>query len=37
MAGASAGDPRHLSGQRKIERQSRAIVKELEDDELLAT
>lgn len=37
MGGAHTADPRHLMGQRKIERQSGELRKELEaDDELLA-
>jgi hypothetical protein len=36
MGGRIAGDPRDESGKRKIERQSRKVREELEDDELLA-
>lgn len=36
MGGRIAGDARNESGQRKVERQSRKLREELEDDELLA-
>ena len=36
MGGRIAGDPRDEAGKRKIERQSRKVREELEDDELLA-
>ena len=37
MSGEALGNPRDQSGQRKIERDSRKLRAELEDDELLAT